>query len=103
MNTIAIHHILVKSQQLADDLLKELKLGADFEDLAAEYSVCPSKNNQGFAGFHSVDQLPNELVHAIFAQDEGASFFIGPVATELGFHIIKRMDMPQRSMLLDDA
>ena len=42
MSTIALHHILVKSPLLAEDILRELQLGAEFGDLAAEYSACPS-------------------------------------------------------------
>lgn len=101
MRTVALHHILLKSQWLAEDLLAELQLGADFEDLANEYSSCPSATHQGFAGFHSIDKLPEPLVQALFNQ-ENTNLYIGPVKTEHGFHIIKRMDIAQRSMLLDN-
>lgn len=36
---IAVHHILLKSELLAQDVLHELSLGADFADLAAESPV----------------------------------------------------------------
>lgn len=101
MKTIALHHILLKSSLLAEDLLKELQLGADFADLAREYSSCPSKENDGFAGFHHIDQLPAALVQALFTPEETASLYIGPVATELGFHILKPLEGSQRSLLLD--
>lgn len=101
MKTIALHHILLKSVLLAEDILKELQLGADFADLAREYSSCPSKENDGFAGFHHIDQLPTAIVQALFAQEENTVNYLGPVATELGFHILKPLEGSQRSLLLD--
>lgn len=101
MNTLALHHILLKSRWLAEDVLQELLLGAEFEDLASEYSSCPSANNQGFAGFHSVDNLPTPMVQALF-NPENTGIYLGPIATEYGFHIIKRTEISQRSMLLDE-
>lgn len=106
MSTIALHHILVKSPLLADDILRELKLGAEFGDLAAEYSVCPSAAQQGFAGYHNTDLLPAPLVQALFGKGETpvdlSSPYVGPVRTELGYHIIKTMEAPQRTMLFDE-
>lgn len=102
MKTIALHHILLKSPLLAEDLLKELNMGANFEDLAREYSCCPSKDNQGFAGFHHIDQLPTALVRALFSPEEPGGNYLGPIATEFGFHILKPAATPQRSLLLDN-
>lgn len=101
MSRIALHHILVKSELLAQDLMNELKLGASFVDLASEYSVCPSAKNQGFAGHHAVDDLPSALVQAIYSE-EAQSAYLGPVKTLHGFHILSLVERPARSMLLDD-
>lgn len=101
MKTIAVHHILLKSRWLAEDLLQELQLGADFSDLASEHSCCHSASKQGFAGFHAIDSLPNSLVRALFNPEE-TSLYVGPIASEHGFHILKRSEVTQRSMLLDD-
>lgn len=35
-------HILVKDRQLADDLLMQLHQGANFQQVAKKYSICPS-------------------------------------------------------------
>lgn len=102
MNTLALHHILVKSQTLAEELVQELQLGADFSYLAQEYSTCPSANNQGFAGHHRSDSLPLNLLQALFETNENTGPFVGPVKTELGFHIIKAVETPQRPLLIDD-
>ena len=37
-------HILVKEKGLADQLRDRLKSGANFGDLAGEFSICPSKS-----------------------------------------------------------
>ncbi len=37
-------HILVKDKRQADELLKKVKQGASFENLAREHSTCPSKS-----------------------------------------------------------
>ena len=65
--TVALHHILLKSPLLAGDIIKELELGADFADLAREYSACPSANNEGFAGYNNLDTLPTGIVTALSA------------------------------------
>ena len=46
MTTLALHHILLKSPLLAADVLQELHIGADFSELAEEYSACPSAHHQ---------------------------------------------------------
>ena len=86
MSLIALHHILLTSPLLAQDVLKELQLGEDFAALAQEYSACPSGQNQGFAGYHQAEQLPPALVEALEQSDQA---YLGPIATEFGHHILK--------------
>lgn len=88
MSSMAIHHILLKSPLLAQDVLKELEHGADFATLAQEFSACPSGQNQGFAGYHHLDRLPPSLAAAL-AEANTASPYLGPIQTELGYHILK--------------
>jgi len=101
MSTIALHHILLKSPLLADDVLKELALGADFGELANEYSACPSARQQGFSGYHNTDQLPAELLKALY-QHEDDSPYCGPIKTDYGYHIVKMTEKPQRTMLIEE-
>ncbi len=102
MSMIALHHILVKSPLLAQDILQELQLGADFGDLAAEYSACPSAQQQGFAGYHDLDALPAELVQALFGESSTDTPYQGPVKTRFGYHILRSTEKPARSMLFDE-
>ena len=85
---IAIHHILLRSAWLADDVMRELSLGASFEELAEEYSACLSATNQGFTGLHLLDHLPETLRIALLT-DNGRNPYVGPVKTPFGFHILK--------------
>lgn len=101
MTPIPVHHILLKSPLLANDVLQELQLGADFGEMAAEYSACPSASHEGFAGFHNSDRLPGELVQALYENDE-ESPYVGPVKTQLGFHILKAIKKPERPLIMDE-
>lgn len=102
MSTIALHHILVKSPLLAQDIMRELQLGADFGDMAAEYSACPSAGQRGFAGYHDTDRLPVALVQALFSSGENVQAFQGPVRTPFGYHIVRCTDKPTRPLLSDE-
>ncbi|MGA2378882.1 MAG: peptidylprolyl isomerase [Spirochaetia bacterium] len=56
-------HILVKDRQLANELLKRIKLGASFEAMAREYSTDPSKSRGGDLGWFG----PGKMVSAFEA------------------------------------
>lgn len=100
MSVIALHHILVKSSALAEEILQELKLGADFNQLAREYSTCPSASNDGFAGFHNVDELDEELVKAI--NNAEGDYALEPIKTQFGFHLVKPVSERRSSLIIDD-
>jgi peptidyl-prolyl cis-trans isomerase C len=98
MQTIALHHILLKSPLLADDLAKELELGADFAELAREYSACPSAHQGGFAGYHPQDELPLSIIEALAVIND-AQHFAGPIKSHLGYHLLKPVgDKPQLAL-----
>ncbi|MFT5653855.1 MAG: peptidyl-prolyl cis-trans isomerase C [Psychromonas sp.] len=88
MHTIALHHILLKSPLLADDLAKELDIGADFAELAREYSACPSAKQGGFAGYHPQDELPMSIIEALAAVTDQQSY-TGPITSSYGYHLLK--------------
>jgi len=100
MQTIALHHILLKSSLLAQDIAQELELGADFTELAREYSAFPSSHQGGFAGYHPQDDLPIELITALATHDDEKKF-IGPIETTLGFHLLKPVGEKPKLALSD--
>lgn len=83
-------HILVESREQAVELLGELGAGANFESLARENSQCPSANKGGDLGFFTYGQMSEEFEAAVVSIGPGE--IVGPVWTEFGHHIIKRVE-----------
>jgi len=74
----------------AEELRKRLVDGADFADLAAKNSDCPSKKNGGDLGFFARGQMVKPFEDAAFTQQTNV---IGPVVeTDFGFHIIQVLE-----------
>lgn len=74
----------------AEELRKKLLAGADFADLAAKNSDCPSKQNGGDLGTFARGQMVKPFEDAAFSQQQNA---IGPVVeTDFGFHIIQVLE-----------
>jgi peptidyl-prolyl cis-trans isomerase C len=83
------HHVLVKTEAEAQDVIKALEAGAKIEDLAAEKSIDPSaKSNKGDLGYFQEDAMVPEFSKAAFALAPG-EFTKTPVQTQFGFHVIK--------------
>jgi peptidyl-prolyl cis-trans isomerase C len=80
-------HILVKDRALAQDLLKRIKQGANFESMACEHSTCPSKSSGGDLGWFG----PGKMVPAFESACKGIG--IGSISdvvqTQFGYHLIK--------------
>ena len=82
-------HILVKSEEEAKDILKEINEGKiTFEDAAKKYSSCPSKEQGGNLGDFGKGQMVPEFDSAVFAMEEG-EITSEPVKTQFGYHLIK--------------
>lgn len=89
MSNIKARHILVEQEFEAKDLLKKIKEdGASFEDLAREFSKCPSGREGGDLGSFGKGQMVGEFETAAFALKEGE--VSEPVRTQFGYHLIKR-------------
>ena len=77
------------AKKRADEVLAKANAGADFSQLATEYSDDPrSKTRQGSVGTFSRDQMVKPFADAAFALkvDEVSSV----IESESGFHVIKR-------------
>lgn len=82
-------HILVETQALAEDLITQLEAGADFQELAKEYSTGPSAPNGGDLGWFSPEQMVKPFADAVAIMDDGA-FTKAPVQSQFGWHVILR-------------
>lgn len=80
-------HILVDTEAEVKEILQKLNAGADFAELAAQYSKDPSKEKGGDIGYFSRGQLIPEFENACFNLDVGKTSDI--VKTQFGYHIIK--------------
>lgn len=84
-------HILVKTKEEADSIIKQLKGGADFAKLAAEKGTDGTKETGGDLGYFVKDQMVKPFADAAFAMKPG-EVSQTPVQTDFGFHVIKVAD-----------
>ena len=91
-------HILVESEELAKDLLNQIKEGADFAELAkAKSEDTSSSEDGGDLGFFERELMGAEFDEAAFAMNIGDVSEV--VATDYGyFHIIKLTDIEPETM-----
>jgi peptidyl-prolyl cis-trans isomerase C len=91
-NEVHARHILVKTKEEADAIVKQLDGGADFQKLANEHTTDPSgKTSGGDLGYFAAGQMVPEFEKAAFALEVGA-FTKEPVQSQFGWHIIKLED-----------
>ncbi|GGA91344.1 peptidylprolyl isomerase [Brucella endophytica] len=90
-NEVRARHILVKTKEEAEAIIKKLEGGAKFEDLAKESSTDGSAQNGGDLGYFAQGQMVPEFEKAAFALEPGA-YTKEPVQTQFGFHVIKLED-----------
>lgn len=88
---VRARHILVKTKEEADAIIKQLKGGADFAKLAAEKGTDGTKDNGGDLGYFVKDQMVKPFADAAFAMKAG-EVSQTPVKTDFGFHVIKVED-----------
>jgi peptidyl-prolyl cis-trans isomerase C len=80
-------HILVKTEDQANQILKRLAEGEEFDKVARRFSSCPSGKSGGDLGWFGKGQMVPEFEKAAFENDTGK--VVGPVKTQFGYHIIK--------------
>ena len=87
-------HILVKTEEEAKDLVKQLKAGADFNELAKKSSDSSNAHSGGDLGYFSRGQMVKSFEEAAFALEPGQ--VSDPVKSEFGWHVIKVEDKRNR-------
>ena len=81
------HHILLASEVEARQVIKDLKGGAKFEDLAKERSSGPTAKTGGDIGYFLKGELVPEFSDAAFKLKTG-NYTKAPVKSQFGWHVI---------------
>ena len=89
---IRASHILVKTEDEAKEIIKELQGGADFAKVAEEKSIdTESAKKGGDLDWFTKDTMVKEFSDAAFAMQRGDVSKV-PVKTQFGWHVIKITD-----------
>lgn len=82
----AASHILVSTEEKAQELKTAIEGGADFSQLAQENSSCPSSRQGGELGTFGRGQMVAEFDEVVFSAPVGV--VQGPVKTQFGYHLV---------------
>jgi peptidyl-prolyl cis-trans isomerase C len=85
-------HILVATKEKAQELIKKIKGGAKFEDVAKAESTDSSKTNGGDLGWFTPSRMAKPFGDAVKMMKKG-EMTQEPVQTQFGWHIIKIDDV----------
>lgn len=94
-------HILVADENTANEVKKKIDDGADFAELAKEYSKDTANSNKGGdLGYFTKDKMVKEFAEKAFSMKKGE--VSEPVKTSYGYHIIKVDDKKDNADSLKD-
>ena len=82
-------HILVKDEETAKELIKQIDDGADFAELAKEHSLGPTGKDGGqLPNWFNAQQMVKPFSDAVAAMTPG-SHSTTPTQTDFGWHVIE--------------
>lgn len=92
---VKARHILVESEEKAKEIAEKIAHGADFAEMAKQYSKDPgTKDDGGSLGYFSRGQMVPQFEEAAFKLETGD--VSEPVQTQFGWHLIQVEDRRQR-------
>lgn len=95
-------HILVESEEEAQDIIKQLNDGADFAELAKEKSTDTGSGEKGGElGNFSTGTMVPEFEEYAFKEDVVGKVS-EPIQSQFGFHVIKVTDRKEKDLKLED-
>ena len=94
---IQASHILVPTEEDCNKLKGKIAEGQKFEDLAAEFSKCPSGKSGGDLGLFGKGAMVPEFDSVCFDPSVEVGDVVGPVKTQFGYHLIKITGRPENS------
>ncbi|MGA1841771.1 MAG: peptidylprolyl isomerase [bacterium] len=86
-----------QKRQKLTEIRKQIENGADFAELAGEYSDCPSKSRGGDLGMFERGRMVKPFEDAAFQLQVGDVSNI--VETQFGFHLIKLTDRQEGQVM----
>jgi peptidyl-prolyl cis-trans isomerase C len=87
MTKASARHILVSSEEKCQELKEEIEAGADFAEVARDFSTCPSGQRGGELGEFTPGQMVKEFDEVVFSAE--LNTVQGPVKTQFGYHLIE--------------
>ncbi|MFN3712518.1 MAG: peptidylprolyl isomerase [Alcanivoracaceae bacterium] len=91
---------LALAESKADDLVRRLRTGEDFADIASEHSDSQSALEGGDLGWRPAAQWPSLFTDAVISLRAGE--LVGPLRAANGYHILKMIDRRGDSQTLVD-
>ena len=85
---VRARHILVRTKEEAEAIIKEIEKGGDFAEIAKAKSIDPARAQGGDLGFFGRADMVPEFAEAAFALTPGG-YTKQPVKTQFGWHVIK--------------
>jgi peptidyl-prolyl cis-trans isomerase C len=100
--SVHLKHILVKTEKEAKDMVRRLKKGAKFADLASQFSQCPTKYKGGDLGWLPKGTLVKPIEEVAFSMSPEQ--MQGPVQSTYGWHVLYLEDKrPATKREFDDV
>jgi len=91
----------VKAKKQANDIYTEVKTGQSFKQLVTQYSQAPNKDNEGYLGSYTKEQLSvflkPEDVNFIFSLDSGD--VTPPIRLQDGYYLFKIREKSEGGMM----
>ncbi len=87
---VRARHILVETEQEANDIRAEIEGGLAFEEAAAQYGTDGTSATGGDLGYFSAGMMVEPFEEAAFALEVGE--LSQPIQTQFGWHLIKLED-----------
>lgn len=84
-------HILVRELTTAEQLISQLRQGADFAQLAQQHSIGPSAPHGGNLEWFSLDSVLPEFARAVQMLEKN-DITATPIQTRYGWHVIQLLD-----------
>ncbi|WP_434339665.1 peptidylprolyl isomerase [Motilimonas cestriensis] len=87
MALASARHILVETERQCNELKAQIENGADFADLAKQFSSCPSGAQGGELGEFGPGMMVPEFDKVVFSAP--VNTVQGPVRTDFGYHLLE--------------